>query len=70
MAPYHIPHKQASNRTKKGLQAIPTNDYLSSELIYPADFRSNGRQAPKYLFLSGSQDWDGGWDNAVKILEG
>ena len=70
MSPYHVPNKRASANVKQGLATIQTNDYLSGELLFPADYRHNGRQAPKYLSVSGTQDWCGSWDNAMKILEG
>lgn len=31
---------------------------------------SFGTKQPKYLYQCGSYDFDGGWDNGIKILEG
>lgn len=72
MTPYQNQFQRALYNTKQSDRAMseeeePDRMPLAGGLS-PYDI-SYGRRLPKYLNISGSMDWDGGWDNGVKILE-
>lgn len=64
------PDKPDSFIAKHGSDVIVTNDYMSTLSILRTDYEySGGTKSKNHLFLCGTHDWSGSWDNAIKILE-